>query len=221
VQSTDQDIALLAACQLALRQHGADSDECQALFQQYYEQHYQQVYLRAMAWETSAPLAAEIADDTLYRVWQWLLAAHELVVTGAVLWRCFHLARIENLRYWYGRIPAGLGQQDSEDTYLQNPSRLVSLDANSGEGQAIIHATPEPLVVEAIVLELESDQRVLRLLATLTQPQRATVFCRTIQGKSVAETAALLGRTEHEVKHDTQRGLARIAQLMKDSEAPN
>ena len=60
------------------------------------------------------------------------------------------------------------------------------------------------------------DRQVLEpALARLTDEQRRVVELRFLEGRSVAETAALLGRTEEAVKKLQARGLANLRRLLE------
>ena len=60
------------------------------------------------------------------------------------------------------------------------------------------------------------DRQVLApALARLTDEQRRAVELRFLEGRSVAETAALLGRTEEAVKKLQARGLANLRRLLE------
>lgn len=72
------------------------------------------------------------------------------------------------------------------------------------------------LLVEHETLSGRLDRHVLTAaLAELTDKQRTVVLLRTVQGFSVAETAAALGLTQDSVKQLHSRGLRALRQLLE------
>lgn len=106
------------------------------------------------------------------------------------------------------RVP----HHDAEDIGHDEASAACEQEAEYLAGTA---EPAEPL--RRCIQRQESDLCV-RLLAQLTEDQRAVFIHRQIDGMSVAETAELLGKTESAVKMGLVRALARLSELGEEAE---
>ena len=77
-------------------------------------------------------------------------------------------------------------------------------------------ASHVPLGPESSVLESLTNQTLLGALTTLPHEQQECLIMRFLQGMSIAETAAVLDRSEGAVKQLQLRGVRNLAKLMPE-----
>src|SRR5689334_22592788 len=78
---------LLPACRVILRREGAQSAEARALFRRFYGGWYGRVEIWAGA-RIGHFYAQDLAVETFWRAWQWLLGPGDLPSPGSLLNTC-------------------------------------------------------------------------------------------------------------------------------------
>lgn len=138
--------------------------------------------------------AEEVAQDALVRAYEALVAYDPDRV------------RALRLRPWLATITVNLARNRRRRIAdRQPPSRLDPLVATGREPRAAAGSLP-PAVAE----RREERQGLAAALLNLPPAMRDAVVLRHVDGLSVAETAAVLGRPEGTIKAQVHRGLANL-----------
>jgi RNA polymerase sigma factor (sigma-70 family) len=196
---------------MQVQRDGPAAPGARALFRQFHDAWYATV--AAWAQTRAGPTGVYDAEDlivaTFWKAWQWISGSAGLPAPEVLLRTCLDRAYTDHLRHEYGRNPTD-GQRSAGRSAL-------SLDWAPGDLSVLIDTLPDTQDMEAAVLDSES---VREYLAALPPPARACVRCRHMEGRSVSETARLLGMTTDQVKKSTAYGLALLARDLLNVAGP-
>jgi len=203
---------LLPACRAGVRREGAQSAEARALFRQFYDAWYRRVETWAAA-RIGHFYAQDLAVETFWRAWQWLLGPSDLPGPGSLLNTCLERAYVDMMRSLYGRCEPASGDATTPGADARFPLSADRVDADT---QALIRAIASEADVEVEVLRRARARLVRQGLASIASNYRECVRCRYMLGMSVHDTAVELGLTADQVKKRTASGLAQLARVVLD-----
>ena len=113
--------------------------------------------------------------------------------------------------------------QSSEITWLRTIAKNLAIDyfrrkklvkfipIRTGEQFGDVSISPETLLHIA-----EEERGLYEALAQLKFEYRASIVLRKIEGLSIKETAQVLGWNESKVKNNTERGMKKLAEYLKE-----
>jgi DNA-directed RNA polymerase specialized sigma24 family protein len=192
---------------MQVQRDGPAAPGARALFRQFHDAWYAPVaaWAQARAGTSGVYDAEDLTVATFWKAWQWISGSAGLPTPEVLLHTCLDRAYTDHLRQEYGR--------NTTDGQRSAGRSTLSLDWTPGDLTALIETLPDRQDVEAVVLDRES---VREYLAALPPPARACVRCRHMEGRSVGDTAQLLGMTIDQVKKSTAHGLALLARDLLD-----
>jgi RNA polymerase sigma-70 factor (ECF subfamily) len=154
--------------------------------------HYQGSVYRFLFYRTrSAPLAEDLTSETFFRA----------------------LRSMQNFRWQgkdFGAWLMTIARNLATDHFKAGRTRLEMTTEDMGQHD---DATEGP---EAAVLASLTNEILLQALTELPDEQRDCLVMRFLQGMSIAETAAVLGRSDGAVKQLQLRGVRNLAKLMPE-----
>lgn len=166
---------------------GGDADAFGLLYD-----HYQGSVYRFLFYRTrSAPLAEDLTSETFFRA----------------------LRSMQNFRWQgkdFGAWLMTIARNLATDHFKAGRTRLEMTTEDMGQHD---DATEGP---EAAVLATLTNEILLQALTELPDEQRDCLVMRFLQGMSIAETAAVLGRSDGAVKQLQLRGVRNLAKLMPE-----
>ncbi|MDN4159758.1 sigma-70 family RNA polymerase sigma factor [Nocardioides abyssi] len=166
---------------------GGDADAFGLLYD-----HYQGSVYRFLFYRTrSAPLAEDLTSETFFRA----------------------LRSMQNFRWQgkdFGAWLMTIARNLATDHFKAGRTRLEMTTEDMGQHD---DATEGP---EAAVLAGLTNEILLQALTELPVEQRDCLVMRFLQGMSIAETAAVLGRSDGAVKQLQLRGVRNLAKLMPE-----
>lgn len=166
---------------------GGDAEAFGLLYDHYHESVYRFLYYRTR----SVPLAEDLTSETFFRA----------------------LRSMTNFRWQgkdFGAWLMTIARNLTTDHFKAGRTRLELATEDMGQHD---DATEGP---EAAVLAGLTNEILLEALAKLPTEQRDCVVMRFLQGMSIAETAAVLGRSDGAVKQLQLRGIRNLAKLMPE-----
>ncbi len=154
--------------------------------------HYQGAVYRFLFYRTrSQPLAEDLASETFFRA----------------------LRSMTNFRWQgkdFGAWLMTIARNLATDHFKAGRTRLEMTTEDMGQHDGHTEG-PESLVLASLTNEI-----LLQALTELPDEQRDCLVMRFLQGMSIAETAAVLGRSDGAVKQLQLRGVRNLAKLMPE-----
>jgi RNA polymerase sigma-70 factor, ECF subfamily len=166
---------------------GGDTEAFGLLYDHYHVSVYRFLFYRTR----SAPLAEDLTSETFFRA----------------------LRNMKNFRWQgkdFGAWLMTIARNLATDHFKAGRTRLELTTDDMGDHD---DATEGP---EAAVLAGLTNELLLQALTELPDEQRDCLVMRFLQGMSIAETAAVLGRSDGAVKQLQLRGVRNLAKLMPD-----
>lgn len=166
---------------------GGDAEAFGMLFDHYHPQVYRFLYHRTR----SVPLAEDLTSETFFRA----------------------LRRMPDFRWQgkdFGAWLMTIARNLTVDHFKSGRVRLESTTEDMGRHDDVTGST-EDAVLTALTHELLIDA-----LQQLSDEQRDCLVMRFLQGLGIAETAAVLGRSEGAVKQLQLRGVRNLAKLLPE-----
>jgi RNA polymerase sigma-70 factor, ECF subfamily len=154
--------------------------------------HYQSSVYRFLFYRTrSAPLAEDLTSETFFRA----------------------LRSMQSFRWQgkdFGAWLMTIARNLATDHFKAGRTRLELTTEDMGQHDDATEG-PEPTVLAGLTNEI-----LLKALTELPDEQRDCLVMRFLQGMSIAETAAVLGRSDGAVKQLQLRGVRNLAKLMPE-----
>jgi RNA polymerase sigma-70 factor, ECF subfamily len=166
---------------------GGDADAFGLLYDHYHVSVYRFLFYRTR----SAPLAEDLTSETFFRA----------------------LRNMKNFRWQgkdFGAWLMTIARNLATDHFKAGRTRLELTTYDMGDHD---DATEGP---ESAVLASLTNELLLEALTQLPDEQRDCLVMRFLQGMSIAETAAVLGRSDGAVKQLQLRGVRNLAKLMPE-----
>ena len=166
---------------------GGDSEAFGLLYDHYHVSVYRFLFYRTR----SAPLAEDLTSETFFRA----------------------LRNMKSFRWQgkdFGAWLMTIARNLATDHFKAGRTRLEMTTEDMGDHD---DATEGP---ESVVLAGLTNELLLQALTELPDEQRDCLVMRFLQGMSIAETAAVLGRSDGAVKQLQLRGVRNLAKLMPD-----
>lgn len=165
-----------------------DKEAFGALYDHYHPSVYRFLYYRTR----SVSLAEDLTADTFFRA----------------------LRSMEGFRWQgkdFGAWLMTIARNLCTDHFKAGRTRLEWATDDMGRHDDVADDTPEDTVLEGLTHEV-----LLQALKELPDEQRDCIIMRFLQGLSIAETAAVLGRSDGAVKQLQLRGVRNLAKLMPE-----
>lgn len=150
------------------------------------------LYRLAMGILLDSAEAEDTVEDTLLRVWEESRSAAAKAIAN---------------------LPA----------YLTTICRRLALDRAELKAAQTVELTPEIDAAEPASAETDTQERyqqALRLIHSLSEPQRSCVLLRDVEGMTYQQIAQALGLSEAQVKVSIHRGRTAVRQQMISSNRP-
>ncbi|WP_323793146.1 sigma-70 family RNA polymerase sigma factor [Nocardioides sp.] len=166
---------------------GGDSEAFGLLYDHYHVSVYRFLFYRTR----SAPLAEDLTSETFFRA----------------------LRNMKSFRWQgkdFGAWLMTIARNLATDHFKAGRTRLEMTTEDMGDHD---DSTEGP---ESVVLAGLTNELLLQALTELPDEQRDCLVMRFLQGMSIAETAAVLGRSDGAVKQLQLRGVRNLAKLMPD-----
>lgn len=196
VSDSDSDTHVSELQELLQRVHRGDQQALAEL----YENTITRVYTLALRILRNPADAEEVCTDVYRQVWDQ--AERYNPDRGTVIAWVMIITRSRALDHLRKRNTAQAGRQHPDDPMLA-------------------YMQEQPAQIEDLLEIIESDNRVHRALKQLSRPQRQAITLGFLEGLSHPEIAERLATPLGTVKSNIRRGLARLRQILSDSDTGN